>query len=66
MAAVDVVVVAAATRRSVQEKRFGMGSEERAISLHERRTGLACLDNYGSRGRPKSEIIMLPNLTMTE
>ena len=32
------------------------------LGLHERRTGLRCLDNYGARGRHKSEI-MLPNLT---
>jgi hypothetical protein len=29
--------------------------------LHERRTGLICIDNYGARGRHKSETV-LPNL----
>lgn len=31
------------------------------LGLHERRTGLICVDNYGARGRHKSEEIM-PNL----
>ncbi|MEG4829671.1 hypothetical protein QUA82_28865 [Microcoleus sp. F8-D3] len=31
------------------------------LGLHERRTGLVCVDNYRGRGRHKSEIL-LPNL----
>ena len=41
---------------------FGWSRKSVQLGLHERRTGLRCLDNYGARGRHKSEV-MLPNLT---
>ncbi len=31
------------------------------LGLHERRTGIVCVDNYRARGRHKSEVV-LPNL----
>jgi len=41
---------------------FGWSRKSVQLGLHERRTGLRCVDNYGARGRHKSEI-KLPNLT---
>jgi hypothetical protein len=41
---------------------FGWSRKRVQLGLNERHTGLRCLDNYGARGRHKSEI-MLPNLT---
>jgi hypothetical protein len=41
---------------------FGWSRKSVQLGLDERRTGLRCLDNYGARGRHKSEVT-LPNLT---
>jgi Rhodopirellula transposase DDE domain len=40
---------------------LGWNRKSVQLGLHERRTGLICIDNYGARGRRKSEIV-LPNL----
>jgi Rhodopirellula transposase DDE domain len=40
---------------------FGWNRHSVQLGLHERRTGIVCLDDYGSRGRHKSEQL-LPNL----
>lgn len=37
------------------ERRFGWGRQAVQTGLHERRTGLRCLDDFGSRGRKKTE-----------
>lgn len=41
---------------------FGWSRKSVQLGLHERRTGIRCVDNYSARGRHKSEI-KLPNLT---
>lgn len=43
------------------ERVFGWSRQSVQLGLHERRTGLLCVDNYRARGRRKSEVI-LPNL----
>ena len=43
------------------ENIFGWKRTSVQTGLHERRTGIICLDNYGARGRHKSEEVM-PNL----
>ena len=43
------------------ERVFGWNRQSVELGLHERRTGLICVDNYRARGRHKSEAI-LPNL----
>lgn len=60
MAKVAEDYFAGSARRA--ETVFGWNRKSVQLGLHERRTGLRCLDNYGARGRYKSEI-MLPNLT---
>ncbi|MEG4990290.1 hypothetical protein QUB08_31940 [Microcoleus sp. BR0-C5] len=40
---------------------MGWNRDSVQLGLHERRTGLICVDNYRARGRHKSEIL-LPNL----
>jgi Rhodopirellula transposase DDE domain len=40
---------------------LGWNRKSVQLGLHERRTGVICIDNYGARGRRKSEIV-LPNL----
>ncbi|MEG4389542.1 ISAzo13 family transposase, partial [Microcoleus sp. N9_A2] len=40
---------------------MGWNRDSVQLGLHERRTGLICVDNYRVRGRHKSEIL-LPNL----
>ncbi len=40
---------------------FGWSRKSVELGLHERRTGIRCVDNYGARGRQKSEVV-LPNL----
>jgi Rhodopirellula transposase DDE domain len=40
---------------------LGWNRKSVQLGLHERRTGLICIDNYGARGRHKSETV-LPNL----
>ena len=42
---------------------LGWNRKSVQLGLHERRTGLICIDNYRARGRHKSET-MLPNLEM--
>lgn len=43
------------------ETHFGWNPETVQLGLHERRTGILCADNYGARGRHKSEQV-LPSL----
>lgn len=43
------------------ERVFGWNRQSVQLGLHERRTGLVCVDNYRARGRHKSEEI-LPQL----
>jgi hypothetical protein len=43
------------------ERVFGWSRQSVQLGLHERRTGLICVDNYRARGRHKSEVL-LPNL----
>jgi hypothetical protein len=43
------------------ERAFGWNRQSVQLGLHERRTGLICVDNYRARGRHKSEVI-LPEL----
>lgn len=43
------------------ETHFGWNRETVQLGLHERRTGILCADNYGARGRHKSEQV-LPSL----
>jgi hypothetical protein len=43
------------------ERVFGWNRQSVQLGLHERRTGLICVDNYRARGRHKSEVL-LPNL----
>ena len=43
------------------ETHFGWNRETVQLGLHERRTGILCEDNYGARGRHKSEQL-LPSL----
>lgn len=40
---------------------LGWGRQSVQLGLHERRTGILCVDNYRARGRHKSEVV-LPNL----
>ena len=43
------------------ERVLGWKRQSVQLGLNERRTGIVCVDNYGARGRHKSEVI-LPNL----
>jgi Rhodopirellula transposase DDE domain len=43
------------------ERVFGWNRQSVQLGLHERRTGLICVDDYRGRGRHKSEVI-LPEL----
>lgn len=43
------------------ERIFGWNRQSVQLGLHERRTGMICVDYYRGRGRPKSEVL-LPNL----
>ena len=43
------------------ETHLGWNRETVQLGLHERRTGILCVDNYRARGRHKSEQV-LPNL----
>lgn len=43
------------------ETHFGWNRDTVQLGLHERRTGILCADNYGARGRHKSEQV-LPSL----
>jgi hypothetical protein len=40
------------------ETHFGWNRETVQLGLHERRTGILCADNYGARGRHKSEQVL--------
>lgn len=37
------------------EREFGWGREAVHTGLHEKRTGIRCIDNFGARGRKKTE-----------
>jgi hypothetical protein len=37
------------------ERQFGWGREAVNTGLHEKRTGIRCVDNFGARGRKKTE-----------
>lgn len=43
------------------ERALGWKRQSVQLGLNERRTGIVCVDNYGARGRHKSEVI-LPKL----
>ena len=43
------------------ERYLGWGRQSVQLGLHERRTGITCVDNYRARGRQRSEV-KLPNL----
>ena len=43
------------------ERQLGWGRQSVQLGLHERRTGITCVDNYRARGRHRSET-KLPNL----
>lgn len=40
------------------ERVFGWSRQSVQLGLHERLTGLVCVDNYRGRGRHKSEVIV--------
>ncbi|MEL6229286.1 MAG: hypothetical protein AAFR24_05195 [Cyanobacteria bacterium J06627_3] len=43
------------------ERQLSCGRQSVQLGLHERRTGITCVDNYRARGRQRSEA-KLPNL----
>jgi hypothetical protein len=53
IAEVTQVLCDGSVRRA--ERQFGWGRETIQKGLHERRSGLRCVDNYAARGRPRWE-----------